>query len=84
MKTEIDEMISLYGQENAPPPWQIFTIANNVREGNMHFVQKVFDGAFEVGSIQLGWSQVTRALRRRDSLMSCSPLDRHRSQWTVG
>ncbi|KAL8782551.1 MAG: hypothetical protein Q9213_005276 [Squamulea squamosa] len=47
MKTEIDEMISLYGQENAPPPWQIFTIANNIREGNMHFVQKVFDGAFE-------------------------------------
>lgn len=48
MKTEIDEMISLYGNENAPPPWQIFTIANNIREGNMHFVQKVFDGAFEV------------------------------------
>ncbi|KAL8848245.1 MAG: hypothetical protein Q9221_006718 [Calogaya cf. arnoldii] len=47
MKTEIDQMISEYGQENAPPPWQIFTIANNVREGNMHFVQKVFDGAFE-------------------------------------
>ncbi|KAL8897166.1 MAG: hypothetical protein Q9192_002715 [Flavoplaca navasiana] len=47
MKTEIDEMISLYGQDNAPPPWQIFTIANNVGDGNMHFVQKVFDGAFE-------------------------------------
>ncbi|KAI4125223.1 MAG: hypothetical protein LQ338_004385 [Usnochroma carphineum] len=47
MKTEIDQMIELYGNENAPPPWQIFTIANNIREGNMHFVQKVFDGAFE-------------------------------------
>lgn len=54
MKTEIDQMISLYGQENAPPPWQIFTIANNVGDGNMHFVQKVFDGAFEVGPILLG------------------------------
>lgn len=41
-------MISLYGKENAPPPWQILTIANSVKEGNMHFVQKVFDGAFEV------------------------------------
>lgn len=49
MKTEVDQMIELYGNENAPPPWQIFTIANNIREGNMHFVQKVFDGAFEVG-----------------------------------
>ncbi|KAL8981425.1 MAG: hypothetical protein Q9205_003783 [Flavoplaca limonia] len=47
MKTEIDQMISLYGQENAPPPWQIFTLANNIGDGNMHFVQKVFDGAFE-------------------------------------
>ena len=51
MKTEIDEMISLYGNENAPPPWQIFTIANNIREGNMHVVQKVFDGSFEVRAI---------------------------------
>ena len=48
MKTEIDEMIAQYGNENAPPPWQIFTIANNIQEGNMHFVQKVFEGAFEV------------------------------------
>ena len=47
MKTEVDEMIALYGQENAPPPWQIFTVANNIGEGNMHFVQKIFDGAFE-------------------------------------
>lgn len=50
-------MIELYGNENAPPPWQIFTVANNIREGNMHFVQKVFDGAFEVGST-FPWDQV--------------------------
>ncbi|KAL9607304.1 MAG: hypothetical protein Q9167_007773 [Letrouitia subvulpina] len=47
MKTEIDEMIAQYGSENAPPPWQIFTIANNIQDGNLHFVQKVFEGAFE-------------------------------------
>lgn len=43
-------MIAKHGAENAPPPWQTFTIANNIQEGNMHFVQKVFEGAFEVSS----------------------------------
>lgn len=51
MKAEIDkyiaEYIAEYGNENSPPPWQVFTIANDIREGNMHLVQKVFEGAFE-------------------------------------
>ena len=51
MKEEIDKMVAVYGAENAPPPWSTFTIPNNVQEGNMHVVQKVFEGAFEV-SIQ--------------------------------
>lgn len=84
MKTEVDEMISLYGQENAPPPWQIFTIANNVAEGNLHFVQKVFDGAFEVSAM---WSLCERPfweLTSTDSSTSCSPLDPHLSLLLVG
>lgn len=48
MKEEIDAMIAQYGQENAPPPWATFAIANDIKEGNMHVVQKVFEGAFEV------------------------------------
>lgn len=48
MKEEIDAMIAQYGQENAPPPWSTFTIANDIKEGNMHVVQKVFEGPFEV------------------------------------
>lgn len=49
MKIQIDEYIAKYGNENSPPPWQTFTIANEVRDGNLHLVQKVFEGAFEVG-----------------------------------
>ena len=49
MKQEIDGYISKYGDQNSPPPWQVFTIANDVRDGNLHLIQKVFDGAFEVG-----------------------------------
>ena len=48
MKEEIDAMIAQYGQENAPPPWATFTIANDIKEGNMHVVQKIFEGPFEV------------------------------------
>lgn len=48
MKTEIDKYVAKYGNEQSPPPWQVFTIANDVREGNLHIVQKVFQGAFEV------------------------------------
>jgi len=47
MKDDIDSMVAEYGQENTPPPWALFTIPNKIEEGNMHVVQKVFDGAFE-------------------------------------
>ncbi|MCJ1462541.1 Processing alpha glucosidase I [Pseudocyphellaria aurata] len=47
LKKEIDAMVAKHGAENAPPPWQTFTIANEIQEGNLHFVQKVFEGAFE-------------------------------------
>jgi mannosyl-oligosaccharide glucosidase len=47
MKPEVDALVDQYGQENLPPPWQIFTIPNNIRDGNFHMVQKVFQGPFE-------------------------------------
>ena len=50
MKEEIDAMIAQYGEDNPPPPWGTFTIPNDVKEGNMHVVQKVFEGPFEVSS----------------------------------
>ncbi len=48
MKEEIDALIAQYGEENPPPPWGTFTMANDIKEGNMHVVQKVFEGPFEV------------------------------------
>jgi mannosyl-oligosaccharide glucosidase len=47
MKSNIDEYIAKYGNENSPPPYQVFTVANDVRPGNLHIVQKVFEGPFE-------------------------------------
>ena len=47
IKGELEKILEKYGQEHAPPPWATFTIPNNIGEGNLHFVQKVFLGAFE-------------------------------------
>ncbi|RJE25152.1 mannosyl-oligosaccharide glucosidase [Aspergillus sclerotialis] len=47
MKGEVDNYIQNYGAENPPPPAQVFTIKNTPGDGNMHLVQKVFQGAFE-------------------------------------
>lgn len=47
MKDEIDQMVEKYGQENAPPPWTMFALPSDIQEGNLHVVQKVFEGEFE-------------------------------------
>lgn len=47
MKTQIDEYIAKYGNVNSPPPYQVFTIGNEIKPGNLHLVQKVFEGPFE-------------------------------------
>ena len=59
MKEEIDKMVAIYGAENAPPPWSTFTIANDIQQGNMHVVQKVFEGAFQVSNPRLTSLKVT-------------------------
>ncbi|KAI9711273.1 MAG: Processing alpha glucosidase I [Bogoriella megaspora] len=47
MKTTIDAYVEQYSEERLPPPSQVYTIQHSPGPGNMHFVQKVFEGAFE-------------------------------------
>jgi mannosyl-oligosaccharide glucosidase len=47
MKKSIDGYMERYGEEDMPPPWQIFTISNDAKPGNLQMVQKVFSGPFE-------------------------------------
>ncbi|KAK3672843.1 Processing alpha glucosidase I [Recurvomyces mirabilis] len=47
LKTTIDAYVEEYTEEKMPPPWQTYTIQNRPGQGNMHVVQKVFQGAFE-------------------------------------
>lgn len=62
LKKEIDELIGKWGTENTPPPWQAFTMANDIKKGNMHFVQKVFEGPFEVSALHSTISLETNRL----------------------
>ena len=47
MKDEIDAWVAKNGDTNSPPPWQVFTVANRAGGGNIHMIQKVFEGPFE-------------------------------------
>ncbi|PQE21597.1 mannosyl-oligosaccharide glucosidase protein [Rutstroemia sp. NJR-2017a WRK4] len=47
LKDQIDEYLETYGEENAPPPWQIYTMPHKPAAGNLHMIQKVFEGDFE-------------------------------------
>ncbi|KAH9998556.1 glycoside hydrolase family 63 protein [Xylariaceae sp. FL0662B] len=47
LKAGVDEIIQDYGPENAPPPWQVYQLANTPGAGNVQIIQKVFEGPFE-------------------------------------
>ncbi|KAI1342088.1 glycoside hydrolase [Xylariaceae sp. FL0016] len=47
LKAGVDGIIKEYGPENAPPPWQVYQLLNKPNIGNVHIVQKVFEGPFE-------------------------------------
>ncbi|KAH9901969.1 glycoside hydrolase family 63 protein [Xylariomycetidae sp. FL2044] len=47
LKLGVDEIIQEFGPENAPPPWQVYQLRNKPSSGNVHIVQKVFEGPFE-------------------------------------
>jgi len=47
LKDQIDEYLEKYGEDNAPPAWQVYTVKNDPGAGNLHMIQKVFEGNFE-------------------------------------
>jgi len=46
-KATIDKVVKEYPENNMAPPWQAFTLQNDITMGNMHMVQKVFVGNFQ-------------------------------------
>jgi mannosyl-oligosaccharide glucosidase len=60
MKGQIDQLVPKYGEDNPPPPAQVYTIQHQPSRGNIHLVQKVFEGAFEFDVIFSSGSAPTR------------------------
>jgi len=60
MKGQIDALVPKYGDENPPPPAQIYTIQHMPGRGNIHMVQKVFEGPFEFDIIFSSGSAPTK------------------------
>ena len=46
MKTTVDAYVEEFTTDKMPPPWQVYTIQNRPGQGNMHIVEKVFEGPF--------------------------------------
>ncbi|KAA8895843.1 glycoside hydrolase [Sphaerosporella brunnea] len=47
LQQNFKELQAKYGKENHPPPWQTFVMKPEFGPGNVHMIQKVFEGPFE-------------------------------------
>ncbi|CAK7263585.1 Processing alpha glucosidase I [Sporothrix epigloea] len=47
LKETVDYVISKYDPTAAPPPWHVYQLSNQPGAGNMHLVQRMYEGAFE-------------------------------------
>ncbi len=47
LKGQVDALVARYGEEDPPPPAQVYTIEHLPGPGNIHVAQKVFEGPFE-------------------------------------
>ena len=47
LKESMQQIFAIYGQDDPPPPYQVYTVNHRPGPGNLHFIQKVFEGAFE-------------------------------------
>ncbi|KAG9229139.1 glycoside hydrolase family 63 protein [Amylocarpus encephaloides] len=47
LKVQVDQYLEKYGEENPPPPPQAYTVVHEAGPGNLHMIQKVFEGNFE-------------------------------------
>ncbi|CBX98860.1 hypothetical protein LEMA_P080990.1 [Plenodomus lingam JN3] len=60
IKGQIDQLVLKYDENDPPPPAQVYTIQHQPSTGNMHVVQKVFEGPFEFDIIFSSGSAPTK------------------------
>lgn len=47
LKEAVDEIQESIDRENPPPPWQVYQLKHKPGKGNVHLVEKTFEGSFE-------------------------------------
>jgi hypothetical protein len=47
ISSHVKRLIDKWGQENTPPPPSVYSLENR-QDGNLHVIQKTFQGDFEV------------------------------------
>jgi mannosyl-oligosaccharide glucosidase len=48
LREKFQALQAKYANDDHPPAWQTFVVKPEFGPGNLHFVQKVFEGSFEV------------------------------------
>ncbi|KAF2755559.1 glucosidase I [Pseudovirgaria hyperparasitica] len=90
LKVTVDEIIAQYGEdfEKLPPPPQLYTLTNDIGHGNMHMIQKVFEGPFEFDVLYTSDSSptpmtsdaLTKAIKDATDTFSTRFLEVHKPQ----
>ncbi|KAI6360180.1 hypothetical protein MCOR25_006795 [Pyricularia grisea] len=71
LKEHIEKIQARFGEDSAPPPWDVYALPHKPGGGNTHIVQKIFEGSFEFDVIfnsasaakELSSDDVTREIR---------------------
>ena len=83
LKAQIDEYIATYGEQNAPPPFQVYTVSNNEAVGNIYMVQKVFEGDFEFDVI-FNSGSASKAITSEDMTKRIGEVSKsYRHRWNA-
>lgn len=60
LQHKVNELTKKYSQSDMPPPEWVFTVGVGYGPGNMHFMQRVYEGAFEFDILYNDKSAVNR------------------------
>lgn len=80
IKESVDKVIAKYDPDHAPPPWQVYQLGNKPGKGNVHLVQKIFEGPFEFDLIFSSGSadkELTSDDVTREILATSEAFDEH-------
>lgn len=86
LKETVDGYLAEYTEQKMPPPWQTYTTPNKPGQGNLHIIQKTFEGPFQFDVLFSSTSSkptsasLTTALEAATSAFTKKYIDVHAPQ----